>query len=301
MTRVAGARSISLLALLTAAVVGAGAADRVAGLSASQQATFSTRVEAVRVDVLVTDRGRPVRGLAAGDFEILDNGVPQQVEFASFEQIPLNVVMVLDMSASVVGERLTNLRAAGRAVLQGLKPADQAGLITFNEPVMLQSRLTTDVGPVRQALDVATADGRTSLIDAVYTGMMLGESDAGRSLVVVFSDGLDTSSWLSARLVLETARRTDVVVYSVWVGGQERLAFLRDLSQYTGGTLVEAASTKNLDAIFLSVLDEFRQRYLLSYSPRGVAAAGWHQLEVRVRRRNVTIKARPGYVVGPTG
>src|SRR5580765_8077897 len=85
----------------------------------SQDVTFSSRVEAVRVDVLVTDNGQPVRGLGPADFEIRDNGVLQQIDLLSFEQIPLNVVLALDMSDSVAGDRLERLRTAGAAILGG--------------------------------------------------------------------------------------------------------------------------------------------------------------------------------------
>src|SRR5439155_11596525 len=90
----------------------------------AQQPAFTTKVEAVRVDVLVLDNGRPVTGLTPADFEIADNGVPQHVDFVSYEQIPLNVVLALDMSESVAGERLEQLRDAGRAVLDGLAKDD---------------------------------------------------------------------------------------------------------------------------------------------------------------------------------
>ena len=81
----------------------------------TQDVTFSSQVEAVRVDVLVTDKGQPVRGLAPAISRSVDNGVPQQVDLVSFEQIPLNVVLALDMSDSVAGERLEHLRTAGGA------------------------------------------------------------------------------------------------------------------------------------------------------------------------------------------
>src|SRR5512139_1187340 len=83
----------------------------------TQNPTFSSKVEAVRVDVLVTEHGKPVRGLRAADFEVFDNGVRQTVDFASAEQLPLNVVFTFDLSDSIVGERLANLREAGHAVL----------------------------------------------------------------------------------------------------------------------------------------------------------------------------------------
>jgi VWFA-related protein len=268
-------------------------------VSDAQKPSFFTRVEAVRVDVLVTERGRSVRGLQPTDFEVRDNGVLQQVDVVSFEQIPLNVVLALDMSGSVSGERLDHLRKAGGALLDALTEDDQAALVTFTHVVAQGSGLTTDRGRVRVALDLAQAAGETALVDGSYAGMMVAESDVGRALLMVFSDGLDTSSWLSPEAVLETARRSDVVAYSVSVGRSYRSAFLRELSALTGGKLLEIESTQNLSALFLRILDEFRQRYLVSYTPRGVAKDGWHRLEVRVKRRNVTIKARPGYLAGP--
>jgi Ca-activated chloride channel family protein len=245
--------------------------------------------------VLVTEDGQPVRGPQSADFDVLDNGVRQQVDLVSFEQIPLNVVLALDMSDSVIGERRENLRGAAGAVLDGLKSEDQAGLITFSHVVVQASGLTSHFAQVRAALDRTLAPGETALVDGSFAGMMLGESDVGRALMIVFSDGVDTSSWLSPELVLDTAKRSDVVVYAVVLGTASRPAFLRDLSSTTGGRLFQAESTNNLSATFLGILDEFRQRYLVSYSPRRVAKDGWHQLDVRVHRRGTTVKARPGY------
>jgi VWFA-related protein len=94
--------------------------------------------------------------------------------------------------------------------------------------------------------------------------------------------------------VLDTARRSDVVVYAVEIG-QRRASFPRDLGEATGGRVFAIESTKDLSAAFSGILEEFRMRYLISYSPRGVSAGGWHRLEVRVRNRGVTVKARPGY------
>ena len=261
----------------------------------AQPPTFSARTEVVRVDVLVTEKGQPVTGLRAADFQVLDNGVPQEVDLASFEQIPLNLVLVFDMSDSVAGERLEHLQLAGRALLEVLKPDDQAALITFSHVVTLGSSLTRDVGRVGTALGEAEPAGETALVDASYAGMMLGESDVGRALVIVFSDGLDTSSWLSPDAVLEAAKRTDAVVYSVSVSGP-KATFLRELTELTGGSLFEIESMKDLRAVFLGILDEFRHRYLVSYSPRGVSPGGWHRIDVRVKGRGMAVKARPGYL-----
>ena len=113
--------------------------------------------------------------------------------------------------------------------------------------------------------------------------MMLGESDVGRALLIVFSDGVDTSSWLTADAVLDTAKRSDVVVYAVSPRSRLKPEFLRDLTSFTGGRLFEIEKTANLGATFVGILEEFRHRYLVSYTPRGVAKDGWHRLDVRVR------------------
>ena len=274
--------------LLASLLVSAGAVAR------TQDVTFSSTVEAVRVDVLVTDNGQPVRGLGPNDFEIRDNGVLQQVDLVSFEQIPLNVILALDMSDSVAGDRLDRLRAAGITILGGLTPADQAALITFSQTVRLGAALTSDVSRVRLALARTSGEGSTSLIDGTFAGIQVGESDAGRALMIVFSDGLDTASWLSAEKVLDAAKRSDVVAYAVAVRSPATPEFLRDLTSLTAGRLFEVEKTDKLDAIFTGILQEFRQRYLVSYAPRGVARDGWHKLDVRVKHSG-TVKARPGY------
>ncbi len=276
-------------ALQAVVVVGTGAA------AAAAQPTFSTKIAAVRVDVSVTERGQPVRGLRSADFEVRDNGVRQQIELVSFEQLPLNVLMALDMSDSVSGERLRDLRAAGAAVLDSLSPDDQAALLTFSHGLRLGGGLTGDLKRLRGALDEAVPSGDTALYDAAYVAMMLGEQSPGRDLLVVFSDGRDTASWLSADQVVDAARRADVVAYGLALRDPASRRFLRRLADETGGEAIELDSTSNLRARFLSVLEGFRQRYLISYTPSGVTRSGWHRLEVRVAGRRATVRARPGY------
>jgi Ca-activated chloride channel homolog len=262
-----------------------------------QRPTFATRVESVRVDALVTENGQPVPGLGATDFEVFDNGVRQEVDLVSFEQVPLDVVLALDMSDSVAGERLDHLRSAGDAVLEGLTGEDRAALVTFNHAVSLGTPLTKDVATVRSALDVAGGTGETALVDGAYAAMILGESDTRRALQLIFSDGLDTASWLTSAAVLDVAKRAHIVVYAVTTAAGAS-PFLRDLSAFTGGSVIQIVSSGDLRSTFLRILDEFRHRYLVSYSPRGVETNGWHRLEVRVRNRHAIVKARPGYLAG---
>jgi VWFA-related protein len=265
----------------------------------AQGVVFSSKVEAVRVDVLVTDRekgGTAVLGLKPSDFEVLDNGVPQQADLVSFEQIPLNVVLAVDMSESVSGDRLDQLRDASAKLLNGLTKDDQAGLVTFTQRVVLGSKLTKDLGAVRNAMTPLDDAGDTAIIDATYAAMMLGESDVGRGLVIVFSDGVDTASWLTDDAVLNTAKRSDVVVYAVSVQSRLKPEFLRELTSATGGRLYEIEKTANLPQVFLSVLEEFRHRYLISYTPNGVEHGGWHKIDVNIKGRKAVVKARPGYL-----
>ena len=273
----------------------AGVASVVA-LAAAQ--TFKSGTQGIRVDVLVTDRGPPVGGLTDADFELFDNGVLQTIAVADSDELPLDVVLAFDMSGSVTANRLAHLRHAAGALLDLLVPRDQAGLVTFSHEVARRQSLTRDTARIRASLAAVAPNGGTSLIDGVYAAMILGETAAGRALLIVFSDGVDTSSWLTAESVLQTARRSDVVAYAVAVGAQKP-EFLRELTDATGGELFENESDRDLDKLFVSVLNEFRRRYVLMYTPTS-ADAGWHQLEVRLKgRRRGSIKARPGYLADP--
>lgn len=281
-----------LLAPLLAAVFTAAAFSQTA-----PPATFRVAVDAVRLDVLVTDRGRVVRDLALADFEVLDDQVPQPIDTVVFERAPLRVTMAFDMSVSVTGERLEHLRRAGHAVLDGLRAGDQAQLLTFSRRVVRQQPFTSDVALLRTALDEARPVSSTALFDGVFTATTLGGSTDGRNLVLLFSDGVDTVSWVSADQALSSARRANVVVYSAAVRGRGSIAFLRELARQTGGDVIEVESTRDLRGRFQRILEEFRQRYLISYTPSGVERGGWHDVAVRVKGRSATVRTRPGYQV----
>jgi Ca-activated chloride channel homolog len=260
-----------------------------------QAPTFTSRVEAVRVDVLVSQDGRPLTGLTAADFEVLDNGVRQQIDHAAFEEIPLNVVFAIDASGSVEGERARQLRAACRGVLGELKKDDQAGLVVFSDPVVVRAGLTHDIAAVSAAVARPLPVGETSLVDAAQTSILLAESQPGRALVIVFSDAIEVSSYLPYNAVVDTAKRSDAVVYGVSVRGVAKPRFVPDLAEASGGDVFEIATAADIESTFRKVLDEFRHRYLLSYTLTGVERAGWHRLQVRVRLRGASVKARPGY------
>ena len=165
-------------------------------------------VAATARDISFSQNGPAIVGLGPSDFDVYDNGVLQQVDLVSYEQVPLNVILALDMSDSVAGERLDHLRSAGGAVLAALTTDDQAALVTFSQRVVLGAGLAKDAATVRRALEETAPSGNTALVDGTFAAVMLGESDAGRALVIVFSDGVDTSSWLT-----ETAVSLVVLLY----------------------------------------------------------------------------------------
>jgi Ca-activated chloride channel homolog len=270
--------------------------------TATQETVFTVKAEEVRVDVLVTENGKPLRGLSADDFEILDNGVPQAVNYATLQtQAPLSTTLVFDMSRSVAGSLLEYLRNAAQRFLADLKNGDYAALITFNNAVVLGSPPTQDLERIRQALDKAQAFGNSSLIDGSYAGLVIAESRPDQPLIIIFSDGRDTFSWLTGNAVLETARRNDAVVYAVSTAHQTDKTFLNELTKLTGGSLFEVKSNKDLTAAFLSILGEFRQRYLIAYTPKGVSEIGWHKVDVHLKHSSAKVSARPGYMRTVTG
>jgi Ca-activated chloride channel family protein len=267
----------------------------------AQGPTFRIAAEEVRIDVLVTDHGKPLGNLKAADFEVFDNGVKQTIQYTTLQkQLPIRATLVFDMSGSVAGQLLNDLKDAAHGFLSDLQKDDQVALITFNHAVTLGTPLTNDLKSVKLALDRTKPEGNSSLIDASYAGLVIAESKFGPPLLIIFSDGLDTYSWLTNTAVLESAKHKDAVVYSISTNLLPPKSFLSDIAESTGGALFVIGSSQDLSTVFLKILDEFRQRYLVTYTPQGVSESGWHNLEVRVKHRSAKVNARPGYMRSPS-
>jgi VWFA-related protein len=257
---------------------------------------FRAEVGVVRVEVLVTRGGAPVRGLTVADFELRDDGIVQELEPILEEQTLVDAVLVLDASGSMSGPKLGALRAAAGAFLDGLRSDEHAALIAFDQEVQ-QLQPLTDVGAVRRGLTRVSPRGNTALVDAVYAALRLPELRDRRTAVVVFSDGIDNLSWLSAADVVRAAGRSNATVYAVTVRakGDPKEPFLGNVARATGGRVFEASSEHDLRARFLDVLDDIRSRYVLRFVPGRTGPAGWHKLEVRLRSGKGDVLARPGY------
>ncbi len=298
-----------------------------AAVVAAQQPIFKAGVDAVRVDVLATSGKRPITGLTAGDFELLDSGVRQQIDAISLEDVPLNLLLALDTSSSVRGKPLEHLKEAAHAAIASLRPADRAALVTFSHVIRLDTPFSADAAAIERAIDRVEAGGSTALGDAAFAALAMREGIDGRMLVLLFTDGLDTISWLSPLTVIEQARRSDVVVDAVRLGtitdpiedvrrrfrmappppGQMRRLFLEEpqlfrqeflsaLADETGGQLIVASTTRGLRDVFVKIVSEFKTRYVLTYSPKDVPPTGWHPIEVRLKDKKGDVRARRGYV-----
>lgn len=266
----------------------------IAAPARSQQPAFRSTVEAVEVDVAVTRGGKTVAGLTADNFVVTDNGVAQKVTAALLSAQPLRLTMVLDVSRSVSGSRLTSLIAAGRALVQALRPEDQASLITFSHRVTLAAPMTHDRSSLTNALTSLSADGATALRDAAYLGLSTASDERSRALMLLFSDGSDTASFLTGEAVVEAAKRSNAVVHTVQF---RRDPLLGELADVSGGRTWSADSDRQLEELFGRVLDEMRARYLLSYAPSGPQKPGWHQIKVSLKGARGDVIAKQGYFV----
>lgn len=270
----------------------------------AQQPLFRASVSGVRVDVLATDSGRPLPNLTAADFEVLDNGVPQAIDAVIGDIEPIDVLFALDRSASTRGETLIRLRESAAALLDALDPDDRAGLLTFNHMFQLPVPMGP-VAPVRAALPAIEPEGSTALLDAAATALALSAGGNRRTLVLLFTDGVDTLSWLPARTVTDTARGSEAVLYAVTLPERRGYASLleaeeaqlRGLAEATGGRLLRATDPSHLRDRFAEVLREMRARYVITFTPSSPDTPGWHALTVRLKGKRGRVASRAGYVV----
>jgi VWFA-related protein len=271
-------------------------------LAAGQQPTFKAGVDLVKLDVSVMRGGQPVRGLTKEDFMIDDSGVRQKVDaVVEGADLPVNVLMALDVSGSVSGDKLANLVDAGRQLNASLKADDRAALVTFSSAVQVRVPLTLDRGALADALGTLQGEGPTAVRDAVWVALQLKPDDDSRTMVLVFTDGVDNASFLGPSELLPAARRMGIVVHAVELGEalypSRAQSFLSVLSDITGGRQWNATSSRDLRHLFTTAIDEMRARYLVTYYPTDAKRSGWHELKVGVRGRG-EVKARPGYYVG---
>lgn len=270
-----------------------------------QQATFRSQVELVHLDVSVRRGGRPIAGLSADDFIVTDNGVQQQIEAVS-ERAPLSVTLLLDTSGSMRGERMQHLTDAADTLVEALRPEDRASLISFSHRTLVSVPLTANQEQMKSAIASLRANGATSIHDALFMAVELSARDETRPLILLFSDGADTSSWLAQSDILEWVRRFGVTIHTVSIQQRSQPFASRDLpvrdllervADACGGRAWSTTTSRDLRKLFSEALEEMRARYSLTYYPAHVKREGWHEVKVRLTNRSGEVTTRSGYYV----
>ena len=294
--------------VLSAAVLVCGAMVLAATGQEPGQPIFKSSVRTVPIYSTVIDTsGRLVPELEKGDFSILDNGKPADISLFSNESQPFTAVVMLDTSASMTANLKLLNRAAEQFLLR-LLPVDKAQVGAFNDKIQLSGTFTNNRDELIGDLNDLYFGNPTRLNDGIGAGLDALQGIDGRRVVLVFTDGDDTSSKLSFKTVMDRARDEEVMVYSI---GLESEYFdgmrivrtkpsrdLRKISDETGGGYFELQKSQDLAPTFTRVAQELRSQYLLGFAP--VSLDGKiHKLDVKVNRPGMTVRARKSYLAAP--
>ena len=272
------------------------------------QPVFKSSVRTVPIYATVVDAGgRLVPDLTQADFSILDNNKPTDVSLFSNESQPFTAVVMLDTSASMTASLKLLNRAAEQFLLR-LLPVDKAQVGAFNDKIQLSGTFTNNRDELISDLNDLEFGNPTRLNDGIGAGLDALHGLEGRRVVLVFTDGEDTSSRTSCKTVLERARDEEVMVYSI---GLESEYFngmhvvrskpsrdLRKISDETGGGYFELAKTADLSPTFTRVAQELRSQYLIGFAPSALDGKV-HKLEVRVGKPGMVVRARKSYLAAP--
>jgi Ca-activated chloride channel homolog len=271
---------------------------------------FSVKVNLVRLLVSVRDRsGVLLTNLNKQDFRVLDNNAPQEI--AVFERntsLPLSVAILVDTSGSTQIDLHYEVDSVLRFIptlLGSGNPADTFALFTFNWRTSLEVDFSRSQKRAEHALRALRGEGGTSLYDAVYLASDALAGREGRHVMVIVTDGGDTTSYKHYADALAAAQRADTVLYPIVVvpieadagrniGGEHALA---TLAASTGGRIFYPETFERLDAAFADILQELRTQYLLGFYPKQgrEQAQTFHRVEVKTSDPSQRVSARSGY------
>jgi len=278
-----------------------------------ESATFSSRVDLVRVTAVVRDhKGRFVQDLTERDFEVLDAGERTAITDFRSEQSGISVALLFDVSGSMEGH-LTNAREAAEHVLSWLDAdRDEAAIFTFDTHLDEVTPFTSGLKALPKSMGRVVPFGATSLHDAIaQTATRAGAREGRRRAVIVLTDGNDNASRLTPPQVSGMASAIDVPVYLFGIVPSidnpssdtatqsiERTALggpLADLAEWTGGHAFVASTPGQRSIAARQIVDELRHQYLIAF--RSSNLAGWHPLVVRARK-DLVVRTRSGYIAG---
>jgi len=279
----------------------------------AQLPVFRSTTATVSMNVSVKRGNAVVPNLTAADFVVTDNGVAQTVEAVSIETVPIDVTLFLDTSGSTAG-KLDEMQKDVQTIVQLLRAGDRFRLLTIGDSVY-PSVPWVDAG-TKVKSSFAAVGGISLIHDALMFGFLHRPEPGRRHLVVGMTDRQDCGSVIPATTLLELAGRTDAVLHLVDYsgGGGEanyRVRSCTPRAQRDGVRLIEQAAARtggelrtqsrwfrasSIARAFKIIFDDFRQSYILQFSPSGVSARGWHTLAVQVPKvKNATVRARQGY------
>jgi Ca-activated chloride channel family protein len=299
-----------LSSIVCAGVLLAGTAVVAASAIEQDQPIFKSSVRTVPIYATVVDpSGRLVPDLERTDFTITDNGKPADVSLFSNDSQPFSAVVMLDTSASMTANLKLLNRAAEQFLLR-LLPVDRAQVGAFNDKIQLSGTFTNNRDELIGALNDLYFGNPTRLNDGIGAGLDALKGIDGRRVVLVFTDGEDTSSRTSFKDVLERARDEEVMVYSI---GLESEYFngmrvvktkpsrdLRKISDETGGGYFELIKSADLAPTFSRVAQELRSQYLIGFAPASLDNKV-HKLDVKVNKPGMTVRARRSYLAATDG
>lgn len=280
------------------------------GIAVAQEVTFRADVRLVRLLATVKDAaGGLVGGLTKEDFRVFDNGVEQQISlFERHTAQPLSVGVVLDISGSTAKElryEVDSIERFLKALFDGGNDEDQAALFTFNWEVVKRTGFTRRLKRITDAMKSLKAEAGTSLYDALLLTAKELNFRQGRRVMVVVTDGGDTTSRADFHAALEAAQQADAVIYCILVmpitndpgrnvGGENALA---QFASGTGGKVFQPTIGKQLDKAFADILLDLRTQYLIGYYPKNVPLTRnrFHMLRLETKRSDLRVQTRSGY------
>jgi Ca-activated chloride channel family protein len=258
----------------------------------------------VLVNTAVLDSaGKPVRDLKKDHFKVLEDGKEQEIALFAAEEVPFAAVILIDTSGSME-ERITLARSAAITFLDGIRPQDAVAIYKFDSSVDRVREFSNTRDLSDRFFDLRSR-GMTTLNDAIYKAASdLSKRSEKRRAIIVLSDGMDTSSRRSAEKALKAALEVDASIFAVDMSPingpvaqrTQNQAALRKFAEKTGGTFVATPGGTALREAFAGIVEDLGTQYTLGYSPLASTRDGkWHEIEVRVAKPNLTVRARKGY------
>lgn len=260
--------------------------------------SFSVQSQLVEVFLTVKKDNRWIPDLTVADFRLTEDGSPVSIMRIDNQEVPLQLVLLFDVSESVRGS-LKTIQDAVIAFVEGLNPEDRVALLLFNSDMVLYAQVTDDREPILKAIRNARAGGITRLNDALLLGMRLLKNKEGRKAIVCFTDGQDTSGTTSRTEVRDAAAQFGYPIYTIGAGAGLELAslkmILRDFAEISGGRAFFIQNLHRLREAFMEVASELRSAYVLHYYTQVPFDGRWHELRIQTVYPEYSVHARKGF------